>query len=61
MTVKELIERLKKMPQNTKVYIYCEGCDCYITSEDLKYDGEEVCLWSDTGRIMQPMEGWEEL
>lgn len=49
MTVKELIEQLKTMPQDTRVYIWYESCDCDITSEDLVYDGEEVCLWSNTG------------
>ncbi len=64
MTVKELIRHLEKMPQDTRVYIYCESNDCDITLDSLVYDGEEVCLWSDTGRIMHPIrnneEGWNE-
>ena len=63
MTVKELIEQLKTMPQDTRVYIWYESCDCDITSEDLVYDGEEVCLWSDTGETLHPiqndMKGWD--
>lgn len=51
MTVKELIKQLKKMPQDKRVYIWYEGCDCDIISDELIYDGQEVCLWSDTGEL----------
>lgn len=51
MTIKELIRYLKQMPQNKRVYIYYESCDCDIMPNDIVYDGEEVCLWSDTGEI----------
>ena len=51
MTVKELIKRLKKMPQDARVYIYYESCDCDVEPNELVYDGTEVCLWSDTGEL----------
>lgn len=64
MTVKELIRQLKKMPQDARVYVYYESCDCDVTPEDLVYDGTEVCLWSDTGElsytIQDDKKGWDE-
>ena len=51
MTVKELIKLLKRMPQDKRVYIWYESCDCDIMPDELCYDGKEVCLWSDTGEI----------
>ena len=55
MTVKELIRYLKQMPQDKRVYIYYESCDCDITPDDLVYDGKEICLWSDTGELNYTM------
>lgn len=64
MTVKELIKLLKRMPQDKRVYIYYESCDCNIMPNNIVYDGEEVCLWSDTGEINYAIpndeKGWDE-
>lgn len=60
MTVKKLIELLKRMPQDKRVYIWYESCDCDITSNDLIYDGQEVCLWSDTGELAYAVQNNEE-
>lgn len=64
MTVKELIRHLEKMPQDKRVYIWYEACDCDITLNDLVYDGQEVCLWSDTGELAYTIQddekGWDD-
>lgn len=64
MTVKELITHLKRMPQDKRVYIWYESCDCDIEPNEIVYDGEDVCLWSDTGEINYTIrndeEGWDE-
>ena len=46
------------MPQDKRVYIWYESCDCDITTDELVYDGTEICLWSDTGELAHQ---WDEV
>lgn len=58
MTVKELIERLQKMPQDKRVYVWYESGD---TDVEPVYDGQEVCLWSDTGEFANAIQNDEKM
>lgn len=51
MTVKELINKLKEMPQDAKVFVYCnvseDDDEAYdvksYTKEDIDYEYDECC------------------
>lgn len=46
MTVAELIEKLKEMPQNAEVVVYSRFEDLYIADDvDLRPETNEVLIW----------------
>lgn len=47
MTVKEMIEKLKKIDPNTEVYMSCYGLEYDLHIEDVKNDGTIECDYQD--------------